>query len=220
MQYCNNCKVKIRGSMDNCPLCGNVIEKHNDDIEEVFPKIPPEYESHLAMKIMVFVSIVVIVASYVVYILIPSNINWPIFVVFGLISMWLSLIMVIKKRHNIPKNILWQVTLVTLLSLFWDWKTGWRGWSIDFVVPITYVLATCVMFITAKIMHLKTRDYLIYSLLGSFFGIIPVIFLLIGWIKIFLPTLICVAISIIFLAAIFIFQGENIRNELHRKMHI
>lgn len=222
MQYCNHCQVHLRGEKEKCPLCGNTPLTNNkaSEKEEICPEIPPAYEGHLAIRIMVFISVATVVASFAIYMIFPANINWPIFVVFGLLSMWLSLIVVVQKRHNIPKSIMWQVTIVSLLSIFWDWQTGWRGWALDYVVPIVYVAAIFVMYVTAKIMNLSVRDYIIYALLDGLFGVIPIVFILFHWTNVPYPSIICVAISITFLSAIFIFQGENIKTELNKRMHI
>ncbi len=222
MQYCNCCQVKIRGNKVKCPLCENILlpSDRGKEQEEICPEIPPAYERHLAIRIMIFISIITVVISFAVYKIFSININWPIFLVFGLLSLWLSLIMVIRKRHNIPKNISWQVTIVSSLSILWDWRTGWRGWSIDYLIPIACISAMLVMYVTAKIMKLSVRDYIIYSLLDSLFGIIPILFILFGWVNVYYPSIICVGISIIFLSAIFIFQGESIKMELDKRMHI
>jgi hypothetical protein len=220
--YCNHCRIKIRGNKDKCPLCSNILPGDDDNKvnEEIYPEIPPAYERHLAVRIMVFISIVFIVASFVVYTIFPSDINWPIFIVLGLISMWLSLIVIKRKRHNITKNIMWQVIIVSLLSIVWDWRTGSRGWSLDYLIPILCVAAMIVMYVTARVMKLRIRDYIAYFLLDGLFGIVPVIFILFDLVKVWYPSAICVATSIIFLSAIIIFQGENIRNELNKRMHI
>lgn len=222
MQYCSYCQVYIRGNKSKCPLCRNILPKDSDEDahEIVFPVIPPSYEAHLAIRIMVFISIIAIVISFALYTIFPADVNWPIFVVLGLISMWLSLTIVIRKRHNITKNIMWQVTIVSVLSIFWDWRIGWRGWSINYAIPTACVVAMLVMYVTAKIMKLGIRNYILYFLLDGLFGIVPILFMIFGWIKVFYPSIICVASSIIFLSAIFIFQGENIKMELDRKMHI
>ncbi|AHF10812.1 MULTISPECIES: DUF6320 domain-containing protein [Dehalobacter] len=222
MQYCSHCQVRIRGNKRNCPLCGNILPGHDGayDQQEIYPVVPPFYERHLALRIMIFASVVALVVSFMVYALFPSSINWPVFALFGLISMWLSLIIVIKKRHHITKNIMWQVTILSFLSVIWDWGTGWRGWSLDFVVPILFVSAMFVLYVTAKIMKLRARDYITYFLLDGLLGIIPVIFLLFDWIHVLYPSVISVAVSIIFLSAILIFQGENIKAELAKRMHI
>ncbi|MDD2216097.1 MAG: DUF6320 domain-containing protein [Eubacteriales bacterium] len=222
MRYCNHCQVHIRGKREKCPLCENILSNNGNgnQQEEIYPEIPPAYEGHLAIRIMAFISITTVVISFSIQMIFPTNINWPLFVVFALLSMWLSLIVVVKKRHNIPKSIMWQVMIVSLLSIFWDWQTGWRGWAFDYVIPTAYVTAMFVMYVTAKIMKLSVRDYITYALLDGLFGVIPVLFILFNWINIIYPSILCVAISIIFLSAIFIFQGENIKTELNRRMHI
>lgn len=221
MLYCNYCKVHVRGNREKCQLCGNNLQGSADnENQEAYPDIPPAYEHHLAVRIMLFISIIALVASFAIYSIFPVDIKWPLFVVFGLLSMWATLIIIIRKMHNIPKTITWQVTILSALSLFWDWRTGWIGWSLDYVIPIACTAAMLVMYVTAKIMKLSIRDYILYSLLDGIFGVIPVLFILYKWVDIILPSIICAGLSIIFLSAIFIFQGENIKSELQKKMHI
>jgi hypothetical protein len=190
------------------------------DCEDIFPDIPPAYEHHLALRILIFISFAAVVASFAIRMIFPTDTNWPVFVIFGLISMWLGLIVVVRKRHNTPKTILWQVAVVSLLSVFWDWQTGWHGWSLDYLIPIVYVTAELVMYISAKIMKLGIRDYLTYALLDGLFGVLPLLFILFRWVKTLYPSILCAAFSVIFLAAIFIFQGDQIKKELNKKMHI
>jgi hypothetical protein len=203
-------------------LCGNTLQTTDADADskDIFPDIPPAYESHLAIRIMVFISFAVVVASFAIRMIFPTDTNWPVFVIFGLVSMWLGLIVVVRKKHNIPKTIIWQVAVVSLLSVFWDWQTGWRGWSLEYLIPIVYVAAELIMYITAKIMKLGQKDYLTYALLDALFGILPLLFILFHWVKTPYPSILCAAFSVIFLAAIFIFQWDQIRKELNKKMHI
>jgi len=222
MKYCRYCQVYIRGKTIRCPLCSNILPSNGNNGEdlEIFPHIPPSYEAHLALRIMIFISIATVIASFALYQIFPTDVNWPILVALGIVSMWLSLSIIIRKRHNITKNIMWQVTVVSLLSIVWDWRTGWRGWSLNYAIPTACVVAMFVMYVLARIMKLSVRDYIVYFLLDGLFGIIPSLFILLGWIDILYPSIICVAVSIIFLSAIFIFQGDNIKAELARRMHI
>ncbi|NLV87158.1 MAG: hypothetical protein GX025_08085 [Clostridiales bacterium] len=222
MLYCPQCGVYIRGKAERCVLCQSCLEPSDKDYgdEEVFPEIPLAFEAHLALRILVFISFTAIIASFSIRMLFPTAINWPVFVAFGLVSMWLGLIVILRKRHNIPKAIIWQVSLVALLSLFWDWQTGWHGWSLDYVIPASCVTAELLMYISAKIMKLGARDYIIYAMLGAIFGILPVAFILFNWVRVLYPAVICVTVSIVFLAGIFIFQGKDIRDEWNKRMHI
>ncbi|MDD4565222.1 MAG: DUF6320 domain-containing protein [Eubacteriales bacterium] len=220
MQYCDHCQVSIRGNKKRCPLCKNVIAADDNDTEKIYPYIPLLYESHLVIRILIFITIVTIVVSFAVYRLIPSNINWPVFVLLGLLSVWLSIALVLRKRNNITKNIMWLVALASALSILWDWMIDWKGWSLDYVIPIVCVAAICSMYVTAKVMKLGARDYTIYFLLAGLFGIMPVLFIMFDWLNVLYPSIICVSVSIIFLSAIIIFQGSSIKSELNKKMHL
>ena len=222
MILCNHCKVYVRDGKDKCPLCGNLLmynEKSNRE-EAIYPVIPPAYERHLAIRILVFISIVASVISFFIYNLFPTSVNWPVLVVLGIISTWLSITYALRKRSNITKTIMWQVFIMSLLSIIWDWKIGWRGWSLDYAIPFMCIAAIIVMYVTAKVMRLGVGHYIAYFLLGGLFGIIPGLFILLNLVNVDYPSIISVAVSIIFISAIVIFQGENILSELQKRMHI
>ena len=80
--------------------------------------------------------------------------------------------------------------------------------------------AMIMIYVIAKIMKLSIRDYITYALIDGLFGIIPLLFMVFGWTKFVYPSIICVALSIIFLSALFIFHGKAIRDELNKRMHI
>lgn len=221
MKYCRYCKVQVREERDKCVLCENILEEGSKEkSEKVFPKISPFYESHLALKMMLFISITALVVSFAIDRIFPSNINWPILFMFVVISIWIGLITIVQKRYHIPKKIVWQVFIISMLAIFWDYKTGWRGWSLDYVIPIACVSATIIMYVTAKIMHLSIEDYITYILLDGVFGIIPVLFIMFDFVNVVYPSIISIGFSIISLSAIFIFQGGEIRAEVTKRMHI
>lgn len=220
MKYCSHCKVYIREDREKCTLCGNVLDEKLEKSEKIFPKIPPFYKNHFVLKILIFISIVSVVISFAINIIFPSSINWPVLIVFGLLSVWIGLIMIVQKRYHIPKKIVWQVIIVSILAIFWDIQIGWRGWSIDYVIPIACVSAMIIMYVTAKIMNLGIKDYITYAFLDGIFGIIPLIFIMFDLVNIIYPSIISIGFSIISISAIFIFQGGEIRGEINKRMHI
>lgn len=220
MKYCEYCKVYTREDRENCPLCENKLENINEEHEQIFPKIPSIYKRNLALKIMGFISIALIVLSFAIYFLFPTNINWPILVLFGLLSVWLDLSFLIRKKTHLPKKIVWQVFIITVICIFWDVYTGFNGWSIEFVFPIICILAMLVMYILALVLKLSINDYITYILIDTFFGIIPIIFIALDLVEIIFPSIISVTVSIISLAAIFIFEGKNIIYELKKRTYI
>ena len=160
------------------------------------------------------------VISLAVNYLLPTQIWWSLFVVFGIACVWISLSLAIKKRRNLPKNILWQVFLAAVLSLLWDLATGWHRWSLDYFLPILFTLAIVSMWVTARILNLRAGDYLVYLCIDILFAILPAVCIFAGALRVLLPSIICVVGSILSLAALLIFEGENMRRELRRKLHL
>ena len=137
------------------------------------------------------------------------------------ISFWLTFWVVVKKRGNIPKTILWQVGLISAPALFWVWRTGGRfSWSVDFVIPLLLTGAMIAMAVIARVMRLKIQDYILYLMLDAIFGFIPFVLLLCGSLRVVYPSAACVAISIISLAALCLYEGKAMKNEILRRLHL
>lgn len=97
---------------------------------------------------------------------------------------------------------------------------GWIGWSIDYVIPTVCVLAMIVMAVGAKILKIGVGDLIIYLLIDAIFGFVPAIFIIFKWVNVQFPSVICVAVSIISLSAMILFEGDNMKTELKKRMHI
>ena len=218
MKYCEQCKVSVTGQRSRCPLCQSVLRDEGEPYEEVFPVIPTVYNRfQFFFKLLIFASAVLGIVSAVINLLLPQSGVWSLFVLGGIGCLWVFLFIAVRKRNNIPKNILWQVAVTILFCLLWDLFTGWHGWSVDYVVPSICVAALAV---TAKVFRLVVGDFLFYLLISVLFGILPVISILLGWVQVLYPSLICVGCSLVSLAAVLIFQGENMKREWRRRMHL
>lgn len=221
MQNCTHCKVRIKGEHTVCPLCAGIMEDKGNPKEDVFPHIPTIYqEFNIFIRILIFVSIIGVVACFAVNMIFTRESFWSILVAAGVLSMWFSLFFIIRNKNNIAKTILWQVGIIGVLSIIWDRSMGWFGWSIDYVIPTVCVLAMIVMAVGAKILKISVRDLIIYLLIDAIFGFVPAVFILFGWVNTMFPSVICVAVSLISLSALVLFEGDNIKRELNKRMHI
>ncbi|ERI98149.1 DUF6320 domain-containing protein [bacterium 210820-DFI.6.52] len=221
MKYCEQCKLTVTGQRSRCPLCQSVLRDEGEPYEEVFPVIPTVYNRfQFFFKLLIFASAVLGIVSVVINLLLPQSGVWSLFVLGGIGCLWVFLFIAVRKRNNIPKNILWQVAVAILFCLLWDLFTGWHGWSVDYVVPSICVAAMAALAVTAKVFRLVVGDFLFYLLISVLFGILPVISILLGWVQVLYPSLICVGCSLVSLAAVLIFQGENMKREWRRRMHL
>lgn len=209
------------GSHKFCPLCGGIVSEHDGPSEEVFPVIPTIYqEFNVFIRLMILISISIIVISFAVNFIFTRESRWSLVVAAAVACMWVSLFFIIRKKNNIPKTIVWQVVVLSILSVLWDRTMGWLGWSLDYVIPAICVGAMVVMAVSAKLLKIGAQDLIIYMFVDGIFGIVPIIFILLGMLRVAFPSVICVAASAISLSALIIFQGDNIKAELKRRMHI
>jgi hypothetical protein len=213
--------VAIKGNHKVCPLCGGIIAANSTASEEVYPRIPTIYqEFNILIRTMIMVSVSAMIISFAVNFIFTKESRWSLLVAAGILCMWISLFVIIRKKNNIPKTIVWQVAIIGILSVLWDRSMGWMGWSIDYVIPTVCVGAMIVMAIAAKILKIGVRDLIIYFFVDGIFGFIPIIFLIFGGLNVKFPSVICVAASAISLTALILFEGDNMKAELNKRMHI
>lgn len=221
MRYCGICKVDILGDWDACPLCLNPVRTQGVEAQaSPFPDIPLRFHKHLAIRILTFLSVITVALSFIISRIWPTHTNQPVLVLFGVISMWLIVGSIIRKRRNIAKSIVYQIALLSLLSMLWDYYTGWAGWSINYAIPIICSGALAAMFVSVRVVKLEAGDYVLYIVIAALLALIPLPVFLLGWISHPVPTFVSVCLSVIMLVAVLVFRGGLIRAELQKRMHI
>lgn len=211
----------MKGEYRVCPLCGGIPKGIKSKGSDIFPYIPTIYqEFNLFIRLMILISISIVVICVAINMIFTKDSRWSLLVMASIGCMWISLLIIIQKKHNIPKTIVWQAGTISVLCVLWDFSMGWMGWSITYVLPIIYVSTMVVMAIASKILKISMRDYSIYLLIDGIFGFIPILFILFGWVSVSYPSVICVATSAISLTALLLFQGDNIKAELDKRMHL
>lgn len=219
MKHCAKCNVSVRGNLTKCPLCEGGLT--GADEPRVYPEIKTTYRQYEKFfRIILLSGIAAGTLSVAVNLMLPETGRWSLYVILGVICFWICLYTGVRKKNNIPQNITNQTLFVTILSLIWDWVTDWRGWSVNFVIPITCVVAMGVMATVTQILKIQTEDMIFWLAINAFFGILPVIFMLTGLVVYPIPSLICISSSIIGLAAVLLFQWRDIRREFIKRFHI
>ncbi len=142
MKYCEKCKVSVPNPKQRCPLCQGMLTGGDGTETETFPNIPTIYRQYsLYFRLMILGSVAAGVISVMINMLLPDSGWWSLFVVGGLVCMWIPLWTAVRKRSNISKNILYQVVVLSLLLCGWDGFTGWHRWSVNFAIPALCISA-------------------------------------------------------------------------------
>ena len=221
MLYCNKCGVEISGTPDYCPLCQGELSGTPEN-GDAYPHIKSARDGFaLALRIIGMLTIAgVLICAAVNYSVSGSLRGWWLYVAGGALSFWISFGAAVRRRGNISKSIVLTSFLVGVTAFLWDWFTGYRGWSLDYVLPIVCCAAMLAMAITARAMNLRIEQYLYYLVLNIVFGIVQLILLLCGVIGFTPLAVACVVASIISLSAILMFNGKALKAEMVRRTHL
>lgn len=172
-------------------------------------------------KIFTFLCIVTIVSALGVDYSLNEAFRISLFVCGGALSMWLALTVAFFKRNNLVKNAMWQLLVITIGCAIWDILTGWRGWSVNFVFPAVSVAILISMVFLARIYYRNLREYTIYFVMAAAYGFLcPLIFRLLGLVVVPFPSVVSMGASVIFMAALILFRGKVLREEMQKKFHL
>lgn len=220
MKRCYKCNVGINSSSSKCPLCGNDI----DDViinTSAFPVIPNMYVKHgLFFKLLLFLSLFGCVVCTIINYKVSGKINWSLFVIAGIFSFWLTFIIGIKRRHHFMRLLFAEVMILLLVSILWDYFTGWHLWSITYVLPFLCISYVTTLFILRIFMKDIFKDYVIYIYINSLVGLIPIYFILKKILKVEWPSILCIIFSVFSILILAVFNHHQMKSELERRLHI
>ena len=219
MLRCEKCGVSLSGSMDRCPLCQGPLTGRPE--ENVYPVLPGEERPRrLLARLAALLTVAVLAVCTAVNYCFPAGGWWVLFVAGGLASAWLVIGVALWKRRSPMKAIVWLLALVLALVLAWDWRTGFRGWSVNFVIPCFILCMQLAVVITARALRLRPADYLLYLSICVTAGFLPLIPLLCGALWMAYPSVVCAGLSVLALAALLLFRWRALKGELIRRSHL
>jgi hypothetical protein len=213
--------VDVEGSWSRCPLCGEPLT--GQAVASPLPAVPLTFSRRRVLRVLFLSSLALILASFVAQLLFshgPAGIGALRSVWLGVSAMWLVVLMAVRKRRNVAKNTVYVVILVGLVCAYWDYLTGWRGWSLTYAVPIVCACSIVGLLITVRVMRTGVGDYILYSGLTVLLGLAPIGFLAFGLVTSPLPSGICGTISVVTLVLLQLFRGADVRHELAKRLRL
>lgn len=229
MKYCKKCQVTVIGKHLRCPLCQTELDLAEDDgkaeeriseEEDIFPQLQELYKRNLLFKIITFISCLLIIVFGFLNLLLSGGHGWVYIIVAAVGSFWVTFYIAFRKRKNVEKAILYMEVLISFMCWLWDYFTGYHGWALDFVLPVLGMVTLVSLFIISRFLHADDDDDLIYLILGSLLGLVPLLFYALHLLHFYVLSLICALSSVIFLTAVLIFQWERMVAEIQRRMHV
>lgn len=222
MQYCPLCQVKVIGSKRACPLCEGPLTGRPEPEREIFPQVvPPHRRARVARRIITLCVIAVLVGCMQVESVWHPSSNWPLLVMAAALCSWLSVMLGISRRRMLMQNLTAQTLLFSVLSVLWDFGTGWRGWSITWVFPILFMGAIGVLLLLKLVLHVAMVDAVgwigVLTVLG---WLVPLALLLTKTVDVMLPSILCCGASFVTLVVLVLFFHRYMRQEAERRFHL
>ena len=177
-------------------------------------------ENQKVIQTFSFLCLAIAVICGMINFMMAGVLNWFWFAGAGCACAWLVVMVAYYKRRNILKNEMWQLLLISVIAILWDRFTGWKGWSVDFVIPFGILAVQFSVPVIAKINRLEREEYLFYLVQAGIAGLIPMILVWTGIVQFAVPSVICAGISFLTLAALFIFCKKDTMREFHKKLRM
>ena len=117
------------------------------------------------------------------------------------------------------------VTLCQLLTVsgfcfIIDYLTGFRRWSVNYVIPGLIMAAAVTIVLCILIRPVKYRAYTLYQLVIAVLGVLDVFLWIAGFSDIEWPVVAAAGVSWLCFAVTIVFSSRSTRSELRKRFHI
>ena len=223
MQYCSKCKIFIQGKKSCCPLCqGKVIEKSTENLPiekiDVFPPLKNRVVSWMSfVRLITFLMAACEIVFAMISVITHFHYAWMMFTMLAVFVTWTDILIARYVHSNLLKLISVETIIACLILLFIDLVTGFRGWSVCWVIPIVLPVLTFATVLIAKIQRFKLTEYVMYLFLDFICAILLISFLAKGSFHFELLADIIITAYLVLAAAVVIFGFRSFRAAASRR---
>lgn len=221
MKYCPHCRVKLKGDWTVCPLCHQSVEENHLETEpSPYPDIPLLFNKRKVFTQLMLASLLIILGFFIIEFFFPSPLTTLQMALFGVMSLWLVVLIIIRKRRNIAKGIVYLIVSLSFICVYLDYQAGWNAWSTTYAIPLICFFAIVAMFVAVRIVQLEVGDYILYLLTATILGVVPAAFLFFGWVTTGIPSQLSLLFSILMFTWTITTHGRAIWKELQKRAQI
>ena len=222
MAKCKNCNIEILDETVSCPLCQSILQQ-TEDVENMYPDVRLMMRKFtLTARIYLFVALVLETMLFVWNLITfeKYQIWWS--AITGLVFLYGFVVLryaIIGKTGYKSKVII--LSLIAVLSAIGiDLATGYRGWSVDYVLP-GGILFMDVVIIGCMIYNKRNwQSYMMWQILTILFSLIPIFLYIKGWERNEYLAFSPMAASAALFLGTLIIGDRRARTELKRRFHL
>lgn len=213
MQICPKCKIQIRGRKSCCPLCQSSLKETEGELSPAFPTLKRKKISNITfIKMCTFLFVALEIVFITINIMTHSA--YPAIgpVMLGLLVGWITILTTMYLRNNLLKVITWEVIVAIVVDVYIDIKTGFKGWSVNWMIPLTLIALAIATIVIAHVLKLRLDEYILYIVMDIVMALLQIIFIKNGRNTFPWPAVISIMAYLILLAAVLIFRFRDLKN--------
>jgi len=221
MSKCRNCNIEILDETEYCPLCHSVLEQ-TEELENMYPDAKHKTQKMLFVsRLYLFCSIVVEFLLFVIdFALIQSQIHWSVLAGLGLLYVYLILRYAVLGKSGYRAKTFLLTILAVLLLVVADFVTGYRGWSVDYVLSGSVIGVNLAIVVLMIINRRNWQSYIMWQLLMLLCSVIPAILFWVGIERNIYMAFLPMVISLFLFLGTLMIGGRRAWRELYRRFHI
>ena len=220
MAKCRNCQIEVLDETEVCPLCRSILEP-TDEVENMYPDVRVRVRKlTMAANIYLFLAICTEGALIFINAITNSQIWWSVITGLALVYFYLVLRYAILGKSGYRSKIVVLTVLTVLSAIAVDMVIGYRGWSVDYVLPAGIVLVDIIILGCMYFNCRNWQSYMMWQLLMILCSLIPM-GLYVAQLEhnVYLAFAPLVFSLVIFLGTLII-GDRRARAELFRRFHI
>lgn len=220
MSKCKKCNVEILDVTDRCPLCNSVLEQ-TVELENMYPNVA------IKTKKLMFISRVYLFCAILLEaVLVGVNANgefqtwWSFIVGLGLLYGYMLIRFAILGKSGYKSKVIVLALITVLLTVALDFVVGYRGWSVNYALPIVILVVDVIIIILMIYNRRNWQSYILWQILMILCSVISLVFSVAGIASQPILGEIAFAASVFLFLGTVIIGGERARTELKRRFHI
>lgn len=220
MGKCRNCNVEILDETERCPLCQSILES-TEELENMYPNVRLRMRRLLFFsRIYLFCAILLQAILFCINLFFITEIWWSVITGLLLLYGYMLLRYAILGKSGYRSKVMILSLIAVLSAIAIDFVTGYRGWSVDYVLPAGILLMDAIIIGCMIYNRRNWQSYLMWQLLMVSCSIIPMLLYLSGIERNVYTAFLPMACSCALFLGTIIIGDHRARVELKRRFHI
>ncbi len=221
MSKCRQCGIDVWDNVQACPLCKCVLEL-DDNRRDGYPDIRFRTRKlTFAVRMILFISIILeVICGYFNYKFF-NGIWWSVITGAGLAYIYFILHFAVLNDNAGYKAKIISITILGILYVILiDYVVGYRGWSVNFVLPGGLLLVDVAIIILMLVNRRNWQSYIMLEILVIVLSVIPLVLILFHIVTETFISGFTFTVSVLLFVGTVILGDKRARMELYRRFHV